>query len=398
MKLRSIVAGALALAFLAGPAAAQVNPGTSPLSGARGGTNNAFMQFSGPAGSLKTYTLPNASDTIATLNASQALTNKTYAGSSLAIGGCTLGSNVICATGSIAVSGEIDSNHLFVGSGSSPATGHAILISKSITGTDFAGIQNSFTVTGTSADIAGMFVAPTLANGSNVSDLYAVRGEVPVLQGTAALGIYKVFRADDLTSLTVSGSKWAFYAEGAGAGGAVRFGNTTINADGAGAMIVGNGTASANTSVVINGGGSGNGAGGSFALQTGGTNFAFVGNHSAIFGGAFATDTVMTSASGKKIEFAAGLTGAAFSQTVTTTVFPSGCLAVGSATDCGAGGILANTDLYSNNTSFLIRTKATLSNAAAAQTATLTNSPTAGNPTKWISFDDNGTTRRIPAW
>jgi len=62
------------------------------------------------------------------------------------------------------------------------------------------------------------------------------------------------------------------------------------------------------------------------------------------------------------------------------------------------GSITAGTDIISNNTNFLIRTIATLANAAAAQTATLTNAPTAGNPTKWISFDDNGTTRRIPAW
>lgn len=39
-----------------------------------------------------------------------------------------------------------------------------------------------------------------------------------------------------------------------------------------------------------------------------------------------------------------------------------------------------------------------LSNGAAAATATLTNAPIAGNPTKWIPVDDNGTIRSIPAW
>lgn len=62
-----------------------------------------------------------------------------------------------------------------------------------------------------------------------------------------------------------------------------------------------------------------------------------------------------------------------------------------------AAGVIAP-DLYSNDASFLIRTKATLANGAAANTATLTNAPAAGNPTKWISIDDNGTTRKIPAW
>lgn len=42
---------------------------TGILPGANGGTNNGFMQFSGPATSLKTYTLPNATTTILTTNA-----------------------------------------------------------------------------------------------------------------------------------------------------------------------------------------------------------------------------------------------------------------------------------------------------------------------------------------
>lgn len=41
------------------------------LPGANGGTNNGFMEFTGPATSLKTFTLPNASGTVAVLNAVQ---------------------------------------------------------------------------------------------------------------------------------------------------------------------------------------------------------------------------------------------------------------------------------------------------------------------------------------
>lgn len=51
-----------------------------------------------------------------------------------------------------------------------------------------------------------------------------------------------------------------------------------------------------------------------------------------------------------------------------------------------------------NDTSFLLRTGTAMPNGAAAQTATLTNGPTAGNPTKWIPINDNGTTRYIPTW
>lgn len=46
----------------------------------------------------------------------------------------------------------------------------------------------------------------------------------------------------------------------------------------------------------------------------------------------------------------------------------------------------------------LLTTRATLTNGAAAEVGTLTNAPVAGNPTKWIAINDNGTTRYIPAW
>lgn len=43
-------------------------------------------------------------------------------------------------------------------------------------------------------------------------------------------------------------------------------------------------------------------------------------------------------------------------------------------------------------------TSVTLTNAAGAAAGTLTNAPVAGNPTKWIEINDNGTIRRIPTW
>jgi hypothetical protein len=46
----------------------------------------------------------------------------------------------------------------------------------------------------------------------------------------------------------------------------------------------------------------------------------------------------------------------------------------------------------------LLTTSAALNNGAAAAAGTLTNAPVAGNPTKWIPINDNGTTRYIPAW
>lgn len=67
-------------------------------------------------------------------------------------------------------------------------------------------------------------------------------------------------------------------------------------------------------------------------------------------------------------------------------------LSAGTANDPGSGLI------YTNSTSFMIRSKATYNNGASTHTATLTNAPASTNPTKWIPVDDNGTTRYIPAW
>jgi len=46
----------------------------------------------------------------------------------------------------------------------------------------------------------------------------------------------------------------------------------------------------------------------------------------------------------------------------------------------------------------LLKTSAALTDTAAAALATITNSPVAGNPTKWFQINDNGTLRSIPAW
>ena len=43
-------------------------------------------------------------------------------------------------------------------------------------------------------------------------------------------------------------------------------------------------------------------------------------------------------------------------------------------------------------------TNTALTNGAGAGAGSITNAPAAGNPTKWIGINDNGTTRYIPAW
>lgn len=69
-----------------------------------------------------------------------------------------------------------------------------------------------------------------------------------------------------------------------------------------------------------------------------------------------------------------------------------------------AGGIYATKKIITassvtqTDATALIHTATALNNGAAAQVATMTNGPAAGNPTKWVPIDDNGTTRYIPAW
>lgn len=73
-------------------------------------------------------------------------------------------------------------------------------------------------------------------------------------------------------------------------------------------------------------------------------------------------------------------------------------LALGNGTAADTSGTLVLTDLYTNDATYIIRCKTTLTNGAGAQVGTITNAPAAGNPTKWVGIDDNGTIRYIPTW
>lgn len=83
-----------------------------------------------------------------------------------------------------------------------------------------------------------------------------------------------------------------------------------------------------------------------------------------------------------------------------TGTIPSGNYAVYSAStrlSYFAGAITTNGAL-TINAAVMIATTTPFTNGAAAAAGTLGNAPAAGNPTKWIPVNDNGTTRYIPAW
>jgi hypothetical protein len=61
------------------------------------------------------------------------------------------------------------------------------------------------------------------------------------------------------------------------------------------------------------------------------------------------------------------------------------------------GDVTAN-EFFLTSGVYLMRSTVNMANGAAAAVGTLNNAPAAGDPTKWLKFDDNGTLRYIPAW
>lgn len=75
----------------------------------------------------------------------------------------------------------------------------------------------------------------------------------------------------------------------------------------------------------------------------------------------------------------------------------STAIALGNATD-NTSFTFVGASVPKHGGAQLLQTSAALTNNAAAAAGTLTNAPVAGNPTKWIPINDNGTIRNIPAW
>lgn len=66
--------------------------------------------------------------------------------------------------------------------------------------------------------------------------------------------------------------------------------------------------------------------------------------------------------------------------------------------DDSADAVLQCLRVSTNNAATFHTSRATLTDGAGASAGTLGTAPAAGDPTKWIGIDDNGTTRYIPAW
>ncbi len=67
-----------------------------------------------------------------------------------------------------------------------------------------------------------------------------------------------------------------------------------------------------------------------------------------------------------------------------------------SATDFRAFEV--NGGIHFNDATAMLFSHVAMNNGAGASAGTLLNAPAAGNPSKWIPFNDNGTIRYMPAW
>lgn len=76
----------------------------------------------------------------------------------------------------------------------------------------------------------------------------------------------------------------------------------------------------------------------------------------------------------------------------------AGLLGMGTGAQGSFAGGIKLTNLTLASAAPLLTTSVALTDASGAGAGTLLNAPTAGNPTKWIQINDNGTTRKIPTW
>ena len=147
------------------------------LPGANGGTNNDFMDFTGPTTSLKTFTLPDATSTILTDNAAVTVAQ----GGTGLTSGTSGGVPYFNATTTMASSALLDANELIVGGGAGVAPSTPIGLGTTTTVLHGnAGGAPSFGAVSLTADVSG--VLPN-ANGGTGDDTSGSTGVARVDSG-----------------------------------------------------------------------------------------------------------------------------------------------------------------------------------------------------------------------
>jgi hypothetical protein len=84
--------------------------------------------------------------------------------------------------------------------------------------------------------------------------------------------------------------------------------------------------------------------------------------------------------------------------TITNAILITPDIGVATGTSLVLTGNLTAVQLIAGNAGALVNTTTAMTDGAGVGAGTLLNAPAAGNPTKWIPVDDNGTIRYFPAW
>jgi hypothetical protein len=388
--------------------------GDLKLSGATSGT----VTLNAPGTGGGTVTLPSGSVTLAP-TVSPAFTTPSIdvaTGTSLALGGATIGSDVLGLTGSATFNtGPITfaSAPLVISGNLSAASWGGAAIAN-MTGLRIKGISGTMTDTSTAASGTVVQGATDLLGGNTIAatnasvvytNYYSMYFKAPVAGTNITLTNAFALGADSLkiNGVAVLGGSLTFATDNTysiGANGANRplniYLSNLLKADGniqTGGSFIGDKFISSSDSVALftrtNSSvlqfGAANAASPvaytlTFQGPRGGSDTNVAGTNATVIG-SIATG----SASSGDIIFQ---TGGAVGGSGTTAATPTTALTIKGVTQL----------VYTNSATQILGSKTTITGGATGNTPTLTAGPVTGNPTKWLPYDDNGTTRYVPSW
>ena len=177
---------------------------TSVISSTYGGTGNGFVKFAGPSTTEKTFTLPNASATLATISGTEALVNKTVNGitptaltTGFSIGGGTTTKTLTVASDAN-VSGANTGDQTITLTGDITGTGtgsFATTIASTIPGSKtFSGVTTTLSGNIVGGNTASSTIAGFAANmnnqtGTTYTLIASDNGKIITLDNTSAITI-----------------------------------------------------------------------------------------------------------------------------------------------------------------------------------------------------------------